>query len=361
MDRERIVTIFFFGFLALMAYELYALMTPFLTPVIWAILLAFIAHPAVVHLHRHVKSRTNCAIIITAAVTLGVMIPAVWVSERLAIEAQSLYTQLSDFVSNGGIAKLNDWIAQSPIAPILHRFSGRTFKIETDIPKLAADGAQYVSQYLLKNATSAAKNAFSFVFDFGLVLLIFFYLLRDGEAWFETIQHLTPLHDEDKAAVFDTLRKTLSSVMRGLLLTSIAQGLSIGIGLLITGTPYWAALAIVAAIAGMLPFGGTALVWVPASVYLLYTSGWTMAIVLLVWCVVAVGIIDSFLKPLAMRHGTELPTILLFFGIAGGLSAYGPLGLFAGPAIISVFVALLRVYSKTYISEQRPRPRKVLP
>ncbi|MBV8054672.1 MAG: AI-2E family transporter, partial [Deltaproteobacteria bacterium] len=62
-------------------------------------------------------------------------------------------------------------------------------------------------------------------------------------------------------------------------------------------------------------------------------------------------IMDNFVKPVAMRHGTDLPTLALFFGLAGGIEAYGPIGIFAGPAVIAVFAALLRVYHRTYITE----------
>ena len=144
------------------------------------------------------------------------------------------------------------------------------------------------------------------------------------------------------------MRSTLSSVMRGLMLTALLQGVTIGLGLLVCGVPYWAFLAIATVAGGLLPVGGTAIVWLPAVLYLAYASGWVRAIVLLVWCSIAVAIIDNFVKPLAMRHGTGLPTLALFLGIAGGLEVYGPLGLFAGPAIIAVFTALLRVYRKTY-------------
>jgi predicted PurR-regulated permease PerM len=60
---------------------------------------------------------------------------------------------------------------------------------------------------------------------------------------------------------------------------------------------------------------------------------------------------DNVVKPAAMRHGTNLPTLALFFGLAGGIEAYGPIGIFAGPALIAVFAVLLRVYRRTYVSE----------
>ena len=93
MDRERLVQLFFFGFLALMAYELYELMLPFLTPLAWGILLAFMAHPALIEVEKYVKRRSLSTAIISIVVALVVILPAVWASGRLVVEAQALYAQ----------------------------------------------------------------------------------------------------------------------------------------------------------------------------------------------------------------------------------------------------------------------------
>ena len=355
-DRERIIQLFFFGFLALMAYELYELLAPFLMPIAWAILLAFMVHPAQLELRKFVKSTSMTAVIITVLVALGVILPAIWLSERLTLEAQNLYGEATAFVKAGGIKQVNDWLMHSRFAPYVNRVGIGHLDGDKDVSKFFVEGAQFTSQYLLKNVTTAARNVASIVIDFGIVLMVFFYLLRDGEGYYDSIRHLTPLHEDDKEVIFDTLRSTLSSVMRGLLLTALVQGVAIGIGLLVTGMPYWAFLALVSAACGLLPFGGTALVWIPCAGYLAWAAGYTTATVLVVWCIIWVAIIDNFIKPLAMRHGTGLPTLALFFGIAGGLEAYGPIGIFAGPAVISIFAALLRVYRKTYGESERRQP-----
>jgi predicted PurR-regulated permease PerM len=360
MDRERIIQIFFFGFLAIMAYELYALLAPFLMPIAWAILLAFMVHPAQLELSKYVKSRTWTALIITVAVATGVILPAIWLSERLVIETQNLYLQANAFVKNGGVNQINEWIQNPPyFGWLVRRFTGGGhFDLNTEVPKFFVQGAQGTSEYLLKNLTGVAKNVVTLVIDFTIVLMIFFYLLRDGQEYYQSVRELTPLHEDDKAAVYDTLTSTLSAVMRGLLLTALVQGVAVGIGLLVTGVPYWAFLALLSAACGLLPFGGTALVWGPAVLYLGYFSSWTPAIELAIWCVIWVAIIDNFIKPLAMSHGTGLSTIALFFGLAGGLELYGPIGIFAGPAIISVFVSLLQVYRETYAAEHKFPPRR---
>src|SRR5260370_42591795 len=110
MEHERIVQVFFFGFFALMAYELYQVLDPFLSTIAWAILLAFLAHPALLQLNRVVRSRTTCAIIMTIVVALGVILPAIWLSARLVAGGQSLYVAISVFYREGARgAKLGRW------------------------------------------------------------------------------------------------------------------------------------------------------------------------------------------------------------------------------------------------------------
>ena len=245
MDRERIVQLFFFGFLAVMAYELYELLLPFLTPLAWGILLAFMAHPALEEVEKYVKRRSLSTAIISVVVGLGVILPAIWASSRLVVEAQALYTQASATVNNGGVTKLQDWAVNTQLgAWIAKRMAERGYKLGEQLPKWTVQAAQVTSNYVAQNATQAAKNVFGFIIDFGIALLAFFYMLRDGDYYYRGLRDLTPLHEDDKKAIFDTLRTTLSSVIRGLMLTAVLQGVSIGIGLLIFGVPYWLFLAI---------------------------------------------------------------------------------------------------------------------
>jgi predicted PurR-regulated permease PerM len=352
MNKERIVQVFFFGFLALITWELYLVFEPFLMPIAWAILLAFLAHPALIELDRHIRSRTTTALLITVIMALGVVLPAVWLSERLVSEAQSLYVTISGLSTAGSFDRVSAWLRQTSIGAHLGVVLARHgIKLEDEIKTVAVQSAKVTSDYLLEHGGSAASNLASFVLHFGIALLTFFYLLRDGESYYEGVRTLTPLHEQDKEAIFDTLGATLSSVMRGLMLTAVLDGVTIGLGYLICDVPYWAFLALLTAAAGLLPFGGTTLVWVPVMIYLAYTSSWAAAIGLAVWSMIALAVIDNFIKPLAMRHGTGLPTLALFFGLAGGIEAYGPIGIFAGPAVIAIFAALLRVYERLYVGD----------
>jgi predicted PurR-regulated permease PerM len=353
MDRERIIVLSFFGLLALITYQLYAIISPFLTAIAWAILLAFMAHPALLALNRRIKRRSTCALIITIVMALGVVLPAVWLSAHLVREAQTLYADISSISGREGLAQTTNWIRGTRLGPRVEAaLASRGLKLEDEIRYFAVEGATAMSQFVIKNGGAAVGNVAVFLFHFVVALTTFFYLLRDGEFYYETLRELTPLHEEDKAAVFETLRSTLSAVMRGLMLTSLLDGFALGLAYLVLGVPYWELLALLSAAAALLPIGGTALVWLPVACYLAYASAWTAALILVAWAALTLAVIDNIVKPLAMGHGSGLPTVALFFGLAGGIEAYGPLGIFAGPAVLAVFAAMIRVYRRNYVREE---------
>jgi predicted PurR-regulated permease PerM len=352
MNHERIIVAFFFAFLALITYELYALFEPFLTPIAWAILLAFLFHPALTALNGLIRNRTVCSVILTVVIALGVILPATWLSARLLHEIQALYSQISTVTPNSGFHTVSDFIRHTHLgakgAQLMERHG---MKLEDEMRAVALRAAKTTSDYVVVHGGTVASNVASFVFHFAIALLTFFYLLRDGETYYESLRELTPLHEEDKSAIFETLRLTLSSVMRGLMLTALLDGVALAAAYLVLGVPYWALLALATAAAGLLPMGGTAIVWVPVSIYLAAETGWGSAAIMVAWAVVTLIVTDNFIKPVAMRHGTNLPTLVLFFGLAGGIKAYGPIGIFAGPAVVAIFAALLKVYRRTYIGE----------
>ncbi len=346
MDRERIARIFFFGFLAVIVYEMYLLLSPFLVPIVWAMLLAFIAHPALLQLLRFVRNRGAAASIITAALALVILVPTVSLSTILASEAKAVswgpyfgHGALSNAsaLRFGFITSVESWMVRHGL-PII------------DVDKWLEVGTSDLVDFFGSNITTIARNLLTFVIDLGIMLFTFFYLLRDGEEYYEFVRSLTPLPEEDKTTVFETLSSMLSSTVRGLLLTSLLEGLLLGLGFLVANVPFWSLLAALSAAAALLPIGGTAFIWVPAAAYLWVTAGLGWCVGLLVWGTLTVIVVDNFIKPHAIGQGSGLPTIALFFGITGGLEVYGILGLFAGPAVLAIFVALVQVYRRTYMT-----------
>ena len=129
----------------------------------------------------------------------------------------------------------------------------------------------------------------------------------------------------------------------GTFVTAIAQGAAGGIAFTIAGLPglFW---GMVMAFASLIPMVGTALIWIPAAVYLLIWVHWGWALFLVIWCVVLVGGIDNILRPLFMQGSAKMSTLLIFFSILGGINLFGLLGILYGPLIFGLAMILLYIY-----------------
>jgi predicted PurR-regulated permease PerM len=129
-------------------------------------------------------------------------------------------------------------------------------------------------------------------------------------------------------------------VALGVVVTALVQSLLAGIGLAVAGIPFAALLTAVVLFLCIAQLGPL-LVLAPAVIWLFYTDATAMGVALLVWSVI-VGLLDNVLRPVLIRMGADLPMLLIFAGVLGGLFAFGIIGLFVGPVILAVTYTLLR-------------------
>jgi predicted PurR-regulated permease PerM len=183
-----------------------------------------------------------------------------------------------------------------------------------------------------------------------LLLGIFFALLamhvmqRHWPRIVDTLEEISPLRADYTRALLEELRRVGRTTLSGTVVTGLVQGLLAGIGFWITGVPKPLFLGIATAIASLVPAVGTLIVWVPAGLYLFAIGHPTMATVLLLWgALLVVGFSDYVIRPrLVGEEG--MPPILTFLSLFGGLETMGLAGLIAGPVIMALAVAVLRLY-----------------
>ncbi|MGH8058024.1 MAG: AI-2E family transporter, partial [Candidatus Entotheonellia bacterium] len=133
----------------------------------------------------------------------------------------------------------------------------------------------------------------------------------------------------------------------------VVQGILAGLAYWALGLPFPAFWALLTAVVAPIPIGGTALVWVPAAIYLMGVESLVRGVILLVWGVAVVSMIDNVLKPWLIGGRAHLPALFLFFAILGGISVYGVLGVFLGPLLLALVMTGLTLY--------RERPPDVRP
>jgi len=347
-NRGIIFAVFFFAILLFLLYQFYQLFAFFIAPLTWAALLALVFYPLYGFVLRLLRGRENvAAFLFTTVVILVVIVPTIILSLLLVRESVQFVQWAREVYESG---RLEIWLesirASSPgqlwerVVPIL-----REWKIDPATAGLRAGDA--ASGFLVSQVAQAAANALQFVGNFFLVTFALFFFFRDGERMVTKFRDLVPMQPRHKDLILLRLHEAISAVVQGTLATAGAQGALATIGLWLVGVPFAVLLGGVTGVLSILPFG-TSLPWIGATIYLIVAAEYVRAVLLVIWGMLIIGSADNIIRPLIIGERTQIPTVFLFFGILGGLQAYGFLGVFVGPVMIAILVAVLRIYREEY-------------
>lgn len=356
MRREHLFAAFFFLVFAYLLYQFYLILHFFVGPLTWAALLALLFHPLQRRLSALLRRRDGVsAFLLTTAVILVVIVPTIYLTVVLASQSADLYQEVRKFVEEGRVSALQDQLRASAVGRLWERVAPELAARRIDLSALALKATNVLSAFLVAQAPQAAANAVRFVANFFFTTFALFFFFRDGERMVRAVRDLIPMETEHKDTILARLYDTVSAVVQGSLVTAAVQGLLAGIGIAIVGVPFAILLGVATAFVSLLPFGGP-LVWGAVAIYLVIGGEMLRAAFLVAWGVIVVGSADNVIRPLVIGGRTQIPTVFLFFGILGGLQAYGFLGIFLGPALIAILVAFLRIYREEYAIQPESTP-----
>jgi predicted PurR-regulated permease PerM len=177
-----------------------------------------------------------------------------------------------------------------------------------------------------------------------------FFLLRDGSDYYQKMRNILPLPPKDQDRIFARLHLSILAIVRGWFLSALAQGTAATVGFLLIGFQPAVLLGVMAALASILPVGGTAFVWGPVAIFLLVKGATVKGLFLLGWGLGMVGTIDNLLAPYLMGHRVHLPLLFLLFAILGGVSVFGVIGLILGPLLLSITPTVLDIFRHRFLT-----------
>jgi predicted PurR-regulated permease PerM len=175
-----------------------------------------------------------------------------------------------------------------------------------------------------------------------ITLFLLFFFLRDGEEIVQRALRLVPLGGERRAHLVDHLSAVTRAVVLGSLITAVVQGTLVGVAFALARLPSPVVFGVLAMGAALVPLFGTALIWVPAATVLAIQGRWGAATFMTAWGIVVVSGSDNVVRPLFISGRAQISTLPVFLGLAGGIGAFGPIGLVLGPVIVALVLALLR-------------------
>jgi predicted PurR-regulated permease PerM len=207
--------------------------------------------------------------------------------------------------------------------------------------------ARNFTQSMLNASATLVGNMAKLVLRFFLMIFMIFYFLREGRGIVQKIKYLAPLRTHQEDIIIESLQRISRAVLLGSLLIAVLQGLVGALGLYIVGIKplFWGTMM---GLAALIPVIGTGLVWIPAAAYLYFFGDWQWALFFLLYNVLIVTNIDTILRPLLMRKAAEVSPFYIFLSILGGINAFGALGIFYGPLILTFLMVMLKIYGEEY-------------
>lgn len=321
---------------------MFELFSPFLKPMIVALLLAVATNSLNSYLQPRVRSNFTSSMIMTIFLTLIFFVPVLYCIFSFATLInkidQEVLIQIFNIVQDY-VQKLPDDLAfiKEQLIEILQK---------VDIPETI--------QSLLSFGAYLGKNSAQFIISMVMILIFYFFFNYYGKSLSHYLKDALPLKKEDSNALFYESSNVMSVVLYSILATAILEGFLFGIFIAFFGYD-GILLGVLYGFASLIPVVGGLIMWLPVAIYEIFTGTATNAIIIIIYSIVVISIFaDTFVKPIIIKYinlrvvktPTAVNELLIFFAIVAGLSTFGFWGMIIGPAMVTFFISLIQLLKK---------------
>jgi predicted PurR-regulated permease PerM len=329
--------------LAALVYLVWRIVTPLWQPLLWALLLGSLLAPANRRLADRLGGRTRLASAITMILTvLLFMLPVAVIAGAVAGQAAQLLHKLNSLAPQTTDAASLDLSSLPWLHGPLEWLEAHAGISIADVHGWLVAAGKNVLQFLASSGGTFVLGALGTLVSFLLMLFVLFFVLRDGPAMAQKVVRLLPIEQRMRGKLYQHLKEVTRAVFMGIGVTALVQGALLGIGFWIAGLPSALVFGVLGALFALVPLVGTVIIWGPGALYLASQGDYGHAIFLALWGAIVVGMVDNFLRPLLISGRAEVPTLAVFVGVMGGLQAFGFIGLFVGPIVLGLLIALFR-------------------
>jgi predicted PurR-regulated permease PerM len=325
-------------FLLGLGFLVFKVLRELIEPVAWTVILVYATWPAHAWLTNRMRGRSGwSALIMVIVLGAVVIIPLIGLTAVLQGEIADFFRQLPAWLE--GKPELPSWIARIPFLGDELRFVFDQFE---DLQGL-------VRQHVLPRLTGFSGNLLGMLEGAGFVaakwiftLFLMFFFYRDGSALVAEVRQGLELGLGERANDYlATAELTTKAVVYGIVMTAIVQGGVAGLGYWGAGMQAPVMLTLFTMFIALIPFG-TVAVWVSASLWLVFHGEQWAGFGLFLWGVLVVSWVDNLVRPLVISRTTRIPFVLVMLGVLGGLTSFGFIGLFVGPVILAIGLAVWR-------------------
>jgi predicted PurR-regulated permease PerM len=353
MITRRSTLIFLLTLAAVSLFLCYLLFQPFIFPLISATVIAIVFYPMHARVQRRIGNPSLAALVTTLLVILTFVVPVALVLFGVKREVTTLYVLLDQkSTESGGFSAFLSGVLERPMQLIGGYVDLSNFDARAEL----MDRLKGLSAVLVSRGWKIVGGLGSFILNSAIMLFTLFFLFREGRAVRRRIAALLPLNSEQVERLFGGIENTIFGTVYGGLIVAAVQGALVAIALWVLGVDSPLFWGVVAAVFALIPLVGTAVVWIPAAIYLVATGSWVKGLVLVAWGALVVGTVDNILRPILIRGRVPMHPLLIFFSVFGGVSVFGFLGLFIGPVILALTTTTLGMLREEARAWNTPSP-----
>jgi predicted PurR-regulated permease PerM len=327
--------------LALLLGGCLLVLLPFLSALLWAVILTFSIWPLNRRLLKLLGGRRTLAgLLMALAMVCVILLPFVIVGLNMADNVKELTAATQRWL-DAGPPQPPAWLAKLPI--VGSSIAGEWRGLAGDSTKLLQQAKRFIeplSSWALKAGLKLGRG----LLELALSILITFFLLRDGVSAAERLTAgVNRIAGERGQHLLEVAGSTVRGVVYGILGTAFVQAVMAGLGFLVAGVPGAGLLALLTFFLSIVP-AGPPLVWLPAALWLFDQGSTGWGIFMLIWGL-AVSTVDNFVKPWLISQGSAMPFLLILFGVLGGALTFGFIGVFIGPTLLAVGYRLVEEWT----------------
>jgi len=341
-DKKFYFVVLLFLVLAL-GYLSYLILKPFLSAIMWAIVLSIIFYPIYVFIRARLKWKPLASLTTLVIILLLILGPFSYLSFVLT---QEIVTMVGK-VEKGTLDPLGMVMQHPYINAMLGKVLSLFNVSEAQFQKVLIDMISQAGKASADFIKSGLGNIASAAMDFIFMIFSIFFLLEDGPRFVEKLSDYMPFSQKQREKILSQTKGIVVSTIYGGVTVAVVQGLIGGIALAALKVPspvLWGAAMF---IASFIPLVGTFIIWGPAALYLFLQGQLWKAIVLVLVGIFGISAADNVLRPLIIRDKMRMPILAIFFSILGGIKLFGLIGFIMGPLVLALFVSVFEIFRYT--------------
>jgi len=333
----------------IVAYLSFLLIKPFIGAILAAIILTYIFYPLYNWLNSKIKRKGVSSMLVTLFVILLITVPSVFVVNKLTRETYISYVILKQKFTTGDIFG----IGCDGSGKFLCTISEEIKEVASDnkVRAYLNDTLQRLASFITKKTSDLILAIPNLILNIFIIFFTMFYLFIDGKDILKKIRCCLPIKKSHQEKIYKRFKEMTFAVVYGSIITAVIQGILGGIGFAIFGFSSPIFWGIIMAVFALIPYGGTAIVWLPAALIKIVggyfggdMTGLWQGIGLLVYGAIIVGTIDNILRPKIIGSKAKVHPVLVLIGVFGGLAFFGIVGVIVGPLILTLLLTLFEIY-----------------